>query len=295
MKLQTVLLRAVISRGIPIQQPQSEHDQVDSDDRRQNQVATGSPVPREERNRAEEGSYRDDLAAPHPRSAQLVLFCNAWVHDDQQWRFRLPLKIKYFAAQGRMFLDLYLAEASRVFQAIEHQKGAIRHSAEGDTVARKWGGGLEILEEHRALSGRDQRHPIPFLPGLVVDLELSKRTRLVGNHGDTLITRLVESASFRMSKAGQALRVCQSRAARVSTFGPMASLLGKRRLPCLAHSGPVVARSGRIHWRMGCIPRPATYPVNENAEERSRKTLLPTRPKLHAGNKSSPAGRAAKT
>jgi hypothetical protein len=73
-----------------------------------------------------------------------------------------------------MLVHLFYTESSRVFQPIEHQKDAVRHSVEGDTVTRKWRGGLEILEKHSALSGCEQRQPIPPLPGLIVDLELSK-------------------------------------------------------------------------------------------------------------------------
>jgi hypothetical protein len=100
-----------------------------------------------------------------------------------------------------MLFDLYFAEASRVFQSIEDQKGAVPHAIEGDTVARKWRGGLEILEKHGALTGRDQRHPIPALPDLVVDLELSKRFRLSGAHGDTLAHRLAKISSKALIRA----------------------------------------------------------------------------------------------
>src|SRR6185436_716190 len=63
------------------------------------------------------------------------------------------IKIKHFTAHCGMLVHLFFTESSRVFQPIEHQKDAVRHSVEGDTVTRKWRGGLEILEKHSALVG----------------------------------------------------------------------------------------------------------------------------------------------
>jgi hypothetical protein len=155
-------------------------------DRRQDQITPRFPVPHEERNRAHEPNNRKDLASPYPRWTQLILSRDTRVNDNKQRRFRFPFRIKYFTTHRRMLLHLTLAEVLRVLQGIEYKKRAIRHLLERSTATRKWLGGTEILEKHRALRRPNQRRPITSLPGLVVDLELSKRSGLTGTHENAL-------------------------------------------------------------------------------------------------------------
>src|ERR1700748_3139250 len=103
-----------------------------------------------------------------------------------------------------MAFHLHFAEASRIFQPVEDQKGAVRHSVECDTVTRKRRGCLEILEKHGALRGIEQRHPVLPSPGLVVNLELSKRRRLIGTHEQYPLSPSFEASSIVMSKKGRA-------------------------------------------------------------------------------------------
>src|SRR5213079_2833295 len=86
---------------VPIEKPQPERKQVYGQERGPQQLVFGSPVCNKQHSGGDQRSNRKDLASLHPGWTELVFSSSAGMHDDQQGRLGLPVRVENLAAHDR--------------------------------------------------------------------------------------------------------------------------------------------------------------------------------------------------